>query len=66
MHTDCAKWWYSSLLCGVEWASYVIKTELPHLYRVTPRGRLTRLFLLPILLEFIWEICSDPDMTAPK
>ena len=48
-HTDFAKWQYSDLLCGADWASYVIKTELLHLHRVTPRGRMTYLFLLPHL-----------------
>ena len=45
MHTDCAKPWYSDLLCGADWTFYAIKTEIPHLHRVTPTGWMTYLFL---------------------
>ena len=56
MHTYCAEQWYSDLLCSVDWTSYVIKTELPHLHRVTIRGRMTYLFFHPC---FAWICMGD-------
>ena len=56
MQTNCAERQYSDLLCGVDWTSYIIKTELPHLHRFTLRGGMTYLCFHPC---FTWVCMGE-------